>query len=189
VAFWDNPVVAGVLGVALGGGATAYIQSMLSSRAKASEELRERRFETYPVIWKETAPLHHVASELTWSDVELLHLGFRRWYFTSGGLFLSKRSIARLNDLLALLSAYLAQVDDMATPVEPADYTAIALTCASLRRGLSDDLATRRQRSLVWLVMSWRRHRVDHRKAQQRIEAAGGGSVSYPLDKLRLPDK
>jgi hypothetical protein len=186
VTFWDNPAVAGVLGVAVGGGATAYIQSVLSARARASGELRDRRLEAYPIIWKESAALYRpVAAELSWADVELLHLAFRRWYFMTGGLFLSRRSVARLTDLLTLLGAYLDGVADMTTRVEPADYNAIAATCSSFRSELSDDLATRRQRSLVWWVVSWRRHRVVARKAQRRMEAAGGGSVSYPLDKLR----
>jgi hypothetical protein len=186
VPFWDNPAVVGALGIAFGG-ATAYIQGALSARSKAGEELRERRLEAYPTIWQETASIsRYPSTELTWADVKALHLAFRRWYFTSGGMFLSERSRDRYGDVQELLGAYLAGEDDEARLVELADYETLAETCSAFRTAMTEDLATRRQRSPVWALASWRWHRGQKRQAREHIEKAGGGTLRLPLNELRL---
>jgi len=189
VSIWDNPAAAGAIGVAFGG-ATAYIQGALSARAKTGEELRERRLEAYPPIWRETSTLsRYPAAEVTWADLKALHLKFRRWYFTTGGLFLSERSRDRYGEVQELLGAYLYQhrQDDPAGSVDPSDYEAIAETCSVFRTAMTEDLATRRQRSFFWALGRWRWHRAKKREARQRINEAGGTFLRCSLDELRLP--
>ena len=125
-------------------------------------------------------------AELRWADLETRHLALRRWYFATGGLYLSRRSTARLNDLQSLLSAYLSREHDPEGSVAEPDYTNITETCSAFRSTLTQDLATRQQRSLVWALMDFRWHARAGRKARRRIEAAGHGKTSYPLEKLAL---
>ncbi len=189
MSIWDNPAVIGAIGVAFGG-ATAYIQGALSARAKSGEELRERRLEVYPPVWRETATLsRHPAAELTMADLKALHLGFRGWYYATGGMFLSERSRARYGDVQELLGAYLYlhRQDDLAGRVDPSDYDAISKTCSAFRTAMTEDLATRRQRSVVWTLQRWRWHRARQRDARRRIEAFGGTLLSCPLEQLQLP--
>jgi hypothetical protein len=188
VSIWDNPAIIGAIGVAFGG-ATAYIQGALSARAKSGEELRERRMEAYPPVWRETSALsRYPAADVTWADLKELHLAFRDWYFTTGGLFLSERSRDRYGEVQELLGAYLHKhrQDDPAERVARDDYEGIAETCSVFRTAMTEDLATRRQRSLLWAVGRWHWHRAKERAARKRIDAAGGTFLRCSLDELRL---
>jgi hypothetical protein len=190
VSIWDNPAIIGAIGVAFGG-ATAYIQGALSARAKTGEELRERRMEAYPLVWHETSALsRYPAAELTLADLKELHLAFRSWYFTTGGLFLSERSRDRYGEVQELLGAYLykRRQDDQTDFVDLHDYEAIAETCSVFRTALTEDLATRRQRSLLWAIGRWRWHRAKQREARRRIQAAGGTFLRCSLDDLRTDE-
>lgn len=189
MSIWDNPALVGAIGVAFGG-ATAYIQGALAARAKTGEELRERRLEAYPPIWRKTSTLsRYPAAEVTCADLKALHLAFRSWYFTTGGLFLSERSRDRYGELQELLGAYLYlhREDDPTRRVDTDDYEGIAETCSVFRTAMTEDLATRRQRSLVWALGRWRWHRAKRREARERIKAAGGTFLSCPVEELRLP--
>jgi hypothetical protein len=189
VSIWDNPAVIGAIGVVFGG-ATAYIQGALSARAKTGEELRDRRLEAYPPVWRETSTLsRYPAADVTWTELKELHLAFRRWYFTTGGLFLSERSRDRYGEVQELLGAYLYthRQDDPGGRVDPADYEDLAETCSAFRTAMTEDLATRRQRSFFWAVGRWRWHRAKGREARRRINAAGGTFLRCSLDELRLP--
>jgi hypothetical protein len=189
VSIWDNPAIVGAIGVAFGG-ATAYIQGALSARAKAGEELRDRRLAAYPLVWRETATLsRYPGAEVTWADLKALHVVLRRWYFTTGGLFLSARSRDRYYEVQELLGAYLLvhMQDDSPGSVDSSDYDEIAETCSVFRAAMTEDLETRRQRSLIWTLWRWGWHWAKKREARQRIKAAGDGFLRCPLDELRLP--
>jgi hypothetical protein len=67
------------------------------------------------------------------------------------------------------------------------DYRKIAKTCSAFRTALTDDLATRRQRSLVWTIRRGVWHRRKAREARTWIEAAGGMLLSCPLEEMQLP--
>lgn len=186
VSLWDNEAVVGALGVVFGGG-TAYIQGALSARTKASEELRDRRLECYPELWRQTAALSHwPRPDLTWQDVRDLHVSFRRWYYTAGGLYLSTRSRARYGEVQELLSAQLASVEDLSTAVIDPARGQLSETCSVLRTALTEDLATRRQRSLAWTITSAVWHARKARKARARIKAAGKGVLVLPASELEL---
>jgi hypothetical protein len=169
--------------------ALAVIKGALNARAKASEELRGRRLEAYPAIWRETALFYRDASstKLTWQDLEGIQLEFRRWYFTTGGLFLSRRSTNRLNDVQELLSKYLARGRDPSNAeVDDGTYTAITETCSAFRTALTEDLDTRRQRSFVWSLSRFVWHRLQRHKAKRLIKTAGTEHMRYPPAQLEL---
>jgi hypothetical protein len=186
VPVWDQGVVAAV-GAALGA-VTAYVQQALSARAKAGEELRERRLAAYPVIWRESAPISlYPSAVLTWADLTEVHLAFRRWYYTTGGILLSERSRDRYGDVQNLLGAYLASVDDERDVVDAPAQEAISQTGSAFRTALTEDLATRRQRSPVWALKSRLWHRKQKRKARKRVDKAGDKTLQLPLEALALP--
>jgi hypothetical protein len=188
--FWENPAMPAVIGGVLVI-AAAYVQIALASRAKAGEELRERRLDAYPVIWQETAVISSCPRvKVRGSELKDLHLRCRRWYYTKGGLFLSECSRDRYGDMQQLLSARIAKTEDLSDYVPLDAYTDLEKTCSAFRTALTQDLATRRQRSLVWLLSNSRWHRRQKRAIRQRLHAVGIGSdgiVSYPFDELKLP--
>jgi len=188
VPVWDNPGVTAAIGVAAGA-ATAYVQSALAARAKTGEELRDSRLDAYPPVWLVTAGLSkYPEAEITWSDLELQHLAFRTWYYTTGGLFLSARSRARYGDLQQVIGAYLVShaARGRDAGVSRDDYEAIADTCSAFRTALTEDLATRRQRSLLLTLESRRWHKREHARAEALLERFGRHTLHLPLDEMRI---
>lgn len=183
---WDNPAVVGAIGVAVGGAAT-YIQGALAARAKTGEGLRDLRLAAYPAIWQETAVVsQHPPADVTWSDIKTLQLGCRRWYYATGGLFLSQRSQERYTELQKLLGARLVGRADL-DQVDDPDYDTIAKACSDLRKSMTQDLATRRQRSFFWTIQTWCWHRtVKWRAARRKLAKGRAGSQRYPPKELRL---
>jgi hypothetical protein len=177
------------VGVAAGG-ASAFIKGALTTRAKTGEELRDRRLEAYPPVWRQSATTSlYPAAEISWADLKALHLAYRRWYFTTGGIFLSKRSRDRYGDAQLVIGAYLRshETDDPSARVSPADYDAIARTCSAIRTAMTEDLATRRQRSLALSLESWWWHSMQKRKAAELLARFGNDILRCPIDELTLP--
>lgn len=188
--FWETPIVTAVVGIIVGA-AGAYVQIALSARARAGEDLRERRLEVYPVIWQETATISSFPRvQLRWSDLKELHLLCRRWYYTQGGLLLSERSRERYGDLQRLLGARLSVAAQLSDRVPRDAYIDLEKAGSAFRTALAEDLATRRQRSVVWLFRSWRWHRQQHRAVAKSLQAVDGTPPhhipSYPVDELVL---
>jgi hypothetical protein len=184
----ENVAATGALGVAFGG-ATAVIKGALTTRSKTSEELRDQRLDVYRAIWVKTAAIsRYPPAEITWYDLEALHLAFRSWYFTTGGIFLSERARDRYFDVQKLLNVYLEsrRGGGPSALVEPGDYDAIANTCSAFRTAMTEDLATRRQKSIVFTVKSRRWHRKEGRAARRRIAGYGAKPLRCPLDEMPL---
>jgi hypothetical protein len=103
-------------------------------------------------------------------------------------MFLSERSRDRYGDVQELIGAYLESHRDggLSARVEPDDYDAIATTCSAFRTALTEDLATRRQRSLLLAIRSRRWHRSRKRQAKRLIERFGEQPLRRPLDEMKL---
>jgi hypothetical protein len=186
----DDQLGAALIGLVVGA-VGAWVKAALAIRAKTNEELRARRLELYPELWRQTAAFSYWPPiELTRAQLVSLNLATRSWYFDGdGGLFLSENGRHRYGELKQLLSAYI----ELADPAEPLDrgaYDALAATASALRTGMTEDLETRRQRSLWWVVAQWARHVRQHRRWRRRYEAIGGGDIvleAYPLSELDAP--
>lgn len=114
----------------------------------------------------------------------------RGWYFTSGGLYLSARSRDRYGEMKQLVCAYLDAVDDRARTVPREVYDDLTTTARTFRTALTEDLETRRQRSLWWVVASWRRQHTQHRKWKRLMAKVGEPDRTlrpYPLAQMPLP--
>jgi hypothetical protein len=169
---WQNPLVTGLIGL-LVGALWALIEAALAARSRSSEQLRDLRLAVYPQLWLRSAPLSFwPRSELTWDGLKDLHIELRRWYFSVGGMVLSERSRARYGDVQELLNAQLARHSSGTVAVE--DHLDLARTYSALRTSLTEDLSTRRQRSLLLALRSWRWHRRMALQARARLMIARG---------------
>jgi len=175
-------VISGVIGVTVASG-IAVVKSAISSRSQANEELRSWRLKAYPEVWRLTSFVPRwPRADPTYRDLWIVHRVLRDWYYKTGGLYLSENSRARYGDIQELLDAYLvARASDDDTPREDVassrvkhhhPYTALMETCSVFRTALTEDLATRRSRSILWAMVFWWRHRRDRARAVQRLEAA-----------------
>ena len=157
---------------------TASITGWLASRAKVSEELRELRLSLYPALWKRTSMLsRHPQTNATYADLERLHFDLRRWYYGLGGVALSTNTRDRFMDLQTLIGTHLAHDEaSLEDELEPDSYEGLRELASAVRTGMTEDLESRRQRSLWWTIDRW----LDHRKAKRvaaRFQAAAAGTI------------
>lgn len=183
-------LVAAVIGLVVGAVA-AWVKAILAVREKANEELRGLRVAVYPAVYQLTAPLSSwPPATMSFDDLAALNLSLRRWYFTGGGLYLSARGRERYGELKQLICGYLDAAAGGDGEVPTGAYKDLTTTASAFRESLTEDLETRRQRSLWWVFVSWRRHRA-HRRRWTRMMAKVGGAGRdvrpYPLARMPLP--
>jgi hypothetical protein len=167
---------------------SSLVTSWLAGREKANEELREQRVNAYPQIWRLTGAVSvWPRTQATWSDLEQLHLRLRRWYYTTGGLYLSEHARQRYGDVQNVIAAHLGQRGggDAPLPDSPV-YDDVQTTCSAFRTSLTEDLETRRARSLLRTIGTARFHGRMARKAQRRLNRIGapkaGRAIRCPVD-------
>jgi hypothetical protein len=172
------------------GAAGAWVKAVLAIRAKVNEELRARRLAAYPPVYRLSAALSFwPPAELTGDELLDLNLRLRDWYFTTGGLFLSENSRTRYGELKQLICAHLDAMEERAAAVPRWAYEDLAETCRAFRTALTEDLETRRQRSLWWVVARSRLHRRQHAAFELRLAKVGGPdrpARAYPLEAMPL---
>jgi hypothetical protein len=166
------------------------VKAVLAIRGKVNEELRARRLAVYPPVHRLSAALSFwPPAEITGEQLHDLNVRLRDWYFTTGGLFLSENSRTRYGELKQLICAHLDELDDRAAVIAPWAYDDLADTCRAFRISLTEDLETRRQRSLWWVAVQARRHRRQRAGFESRIAKVGGvgrAVAPHPLDALPL---
>jgi hypothetical protein len=184
----STAVIAGIAAI-VGGSSVALVEGFVASRGKENEELRNWRLKVYPAVWRLTATVPRwPQADPTYQDLWDLHLALRKWYYESGGLYLSENARARYEDMQELLDAYLDGRDRAdATPVPhrpsrrasaDSPYTALMETCSAFRTALTEDLSTRRTKSVVLAIVVWRRHREQQRQAKRRLQWARHRSIA-----------
>jgi hypothetical protein len=161
-------------GVALVSGLiSASINSWLTSRAKVNEELRVERLKAYPQIWERTITFSRwPRDERTYDDLRRFHLDLRDWYYKRGGLYMSENSRGRYGDVQELAAVELEQPPPPPTALSKERYERLMEACSAFRTGLTEDLESRRQRSLIWSIRKSREHKQDERAAKARVRAA-----------------
>ena len=166
---------------------TAAVSSWLGGREKAADEVRELRLATYPIVWKRTSTLSRwPRTNLTYADLERFHLDLRKWYYEVGGLFLSEYARERYGDVQQLVDDLLSRDgygpdDELPTDV----YSDLMTMTSAFRTALTEDLESRRQRSLWWTLSRARLHKRQRLEAKQQLDAAalegGDHRVQYEL--------
>ena len=182
-------IVAALIGLVVGA-AGAWVKAVLAIRAKVNEELRALRLAAYPPVYRLSAALSFwPPAELTGDELLDLNLRLRDWYFSTGGLFLSENSRTRYGELKQLICAHLDAMEDRSATVPRWAYQDLADTCSAFRTALTEDLETRRQRSLWWVVARSRLHRRQHAAFELRLAMVGGADRevnAYPLAAMPL---
>jgi hypothetical protein len=169
--------VIGIAGTVLG----ALVSGALATRAKVSEEMRQLRLVSYPVLWKLTSNFSRwPRATNTYADLEKFHRRFRTWYYETGGFQLSDNSRARYGDVQELMAAYLDAPEGQAMPAQPDGplpdgvYVGLMDACSALRTALTEDLESRRQRSALHSIRLAVRHEQQSRTARARLDTAKG---------------
>lgn len=155
----------------------AALKGHLSSRAAVATEVRERRFDCYPQLWKMTSSISiWPRTDVTFGNLERLHLALRRWYYESGGLYMSENARDRYGELQKLLAGMLANQgtghSGAQDRLSEAAYGDLEDTCSALRGALAEDLETRTQRTMLRSIRLAKKHRSQRRRAEERITAA-----------------
>ena len=151
---------------------TSTINTWLGSREKVNEELRVERLKVYPEIWTRTKLFSRWPwTAATYDDLANFQRGLCAWYFEVGGLYMSENSRARYGDVQKLTAALLDHGLPGSTPVGDA-YADVMDACSAFRTGLTEDLESRRQRSLMWSLQKAREHRRFEREGEARVERA-----------------
>ncbi|MGW3408243.1 hypothetical protein [Streptomyces sp. NPDC000888] len=168
-------VIVALLGVA-SAVVAATVNGALATRSKTGEDVRAGRLEAYPAVWELT---RHVSRwpkrELTRRAALQWHLAMREWYYTAprcGGMYLSENGRARYGDVQELLALYLSAAD-AGEEAFPSDvYEALSDACSAFRTALTEDLQSRRARSLIWVLSRARLHRRHAAEGRRRIDRA-----------------
>ncbi|WP_328322653.1 hypothetical protein OHA70_28050 [Kribbella sp. NBC_00382] len=171
-------VVTGVLAL-LTAGVIALVNSWISTRAGIDENLRDQRLAAYPELWKATGAVPRwPRTEPTRGQLEQLHESYRTWYYSKGGLFMSESARARYGDVQELLDAVLQHKSPDGVLTAGA-YTDLMLTTSALRTAMTQDLDTRRRRSVLqrWQRARW--HRKAAADAQVRIKRTAASSSPF----------
>jgi hypothetical protein len=162
---------------------SSLVTSWLAGREKANEDLREKRVDAYPQIWRLTGVVSiWPRTGATWGDLEELHLRLRRWYYTTGGLYLSEHARERYGDVQDVIAAHLRQRGGTGEPLPDSPvYDDVQTTCSAFRTSLTEDLETRRSRSLLRTIGTGRFHRRKAREASRRLQRIGAPKADRVL--------
>ncbi len=161
----------------------AVVKGALEQRATTDEDLRAVRLKTYPWMWRRTATVSWWPSgrSLSYDELKRLHLDLRAWYFgldevpgapmteTPGGLYLSENGKDRYGELQTLIDLSLhVLVGERTVPDDDQTYKDLRDSCSAFRTALTEDLETRRKRSVVRAFTLWRFHREQKSDAEER---------------------
>lgn len=175
----------------VGGLVTAVVTGWLASRERVAEELRERRLGVYPPVWKRTSTVSRwPRTNATYADVERLHFDLRSWYYDVGGLFLSENARGRYGELQQIAAAHLSQGRAAADELTPTAYEDLMEVASAFRTALTEDLESRRQRSLWRSIRRERLHKRQRADARRRMRTAGAEGANHRVRyELRAEDQ
>jgi hypothetical protein len=176
--FVSTPLFIALVGIA-GAVLGAVVNGALATRAKINEEMRQLRLNSYPLLWQLTSHFSRWPRMTnTYSDLEKFHGSFRSWYYDTGGLHLSENSRARYGEVQELMATNLGALEGQPMPAQPSDpipdlvYSGLLDACSALRTALTEDLESRKQRSILHRIGLAARHRKQKAKAAERLAEA-----------------
>ena len=154
----------------------AALKYALDRRARTHEDLWSRRLEVYREIWAASAYFSRwPEQEPTLADVAALQRKLRLWYYGDGGILMSVKARRRYGYVQRGLDAIAHGRPANDDKVSAEDYLEMAEVFSRFRSALTDDLESRRKRSVVYsLVELTEEYRVReelelrHRKMLQR---------------------
>jgi hypothetical protein len=153
--------VIGFLGTATAAAIAAYAGTKHRIRAELEGqydvELRNSRLKVYPELWCKLEPLAKYAREPPGlpkrKEIETLSLALRKWYFETGGLYLSAESRQAYFDLQDALTVVVTserwKAAEVGDQVDADTFEALRHLGSWLRTTLTYDVGTRRRFSLA----------------------------------------
>lgn len=155
-------VVLAVLAAIGGGGAVvvalaAWLGKVWSERTLLSQkyagevdlDLRKRRIEVYAELWKATSLLPKWPHDdgVTYEQLRELGRSLRRWYYETGGMYLSRTAHDEgYGPLQGAIASVVA--DGREGPLSKQDYETVRKRCSALRSLLAADIESRRDSPL-----------------------------------------
>jgi hypothetical protein len=127
----------------------------LSTRAKVrldlaaeyDRDLQKNRLEAYGKLWAMLEPLARYGNQpVTHEVLRGVSENTRKWYFQTGGIYLTRRSRGPYFKWKALMQPLLDDVDLQRRPTQPIPQTRLGQIIeagSSLRTSLSDDIGTK----------------------------------------------
>lgn len=130
---------------------STYISAVVKYRREIEADfdkgIRNERIRTYPELWKHLELLARFdrPSTMDVRHLQGLSVAMRKWYFESGGIFLSEPTRGSYFDLKARLQRDIESVDPKADgPTEVANAPELVAAASLLRAHLTKDLGSRR---------------------------------------------
>ncbi|MGV9386397.1 hypothetical protein ACWDRB_62080 [Nonomuraea sp. NPDC003707] len=161
--------------------AAAIVNGALATRSKTGEDVREGRQQAYPAVWELTSQASRwPRNTLTHRSATDWYRAMRQWYYaapTAGGMYLSENARARYGDVQELLEIYLNGLPEDDQPFPGDVYESLVEACSRFRTALTEDLQSRRTRSIAWVVSRARLHRQHALKGKKAKEKA---KATYP---------
>jgi hypothetical protein len=190
---WSTVIVAviAIIGAAIG----AALSSWLGGRQAVSQDLREHQLTSYPAVWERTSVVSRwprTTAGIT--NLEALHGDLRTWYYTFGGLYLSGNARARYGHLQELIERIVGRGDtgsagSTRTALTGVDYDDVMGAASAFRSALTEDIQSRRQRSLLAAVARGVAHRREDGRAELRLSRHPPGRVPAERIELRPDDE
>jgi hypothetical protein len=153
--------VIGLLGTATAATIAAYAGTrrrvLAELEAEYDSDLRKSRLEVYPALWSALEPLAKYAREHpgypTREEIEELSGALRKWYFRTGGLYLSAESRLAYFDLQDSLTVVLSserwETIDPEDELDSHTFEGLRHLGSWLRTTMTYDVGTRRRFSLA----------------------------------------
>jgi hypothetical protein len=139
-------------------------------------ELRKHRIEAYGALWKLLQPLafYSPPGALTYEGVRKLSEELRRWYYETGGLFLSERTREPYFELQRALTGLSVGLQDEETVTNEQIVEIVKALASRLRTTSTQDIETRVGPRLGTFILSRTLRRWDPRKARARVTVDRG---------------
>lgn len=169
----------------------AVVKGAVAQRAGTDEDLRAVRAKVYPWVWERSSTIPRwPRPQLSYGELRRFDDQLRSWYFgqegipeelrkTPGGLYLSENARERYGELKDLVALTLEAADKGdAVPDRVCEHLQDA--CSAFRVSLTEDLDTRRKRSVWWALQRRRLHGRQKRMAAERKRNAQAVLKSKP---------
>jgi hypothetical protein len=150
------------------------ITGAVNARAAAGEDLRAARLQSYPIIWRLTGLLPAwPPATITLGQLWHLQVALQKWYFQTGGYHLSENARTRYGELQQHLDKLLpGEPPDPSVELDRETYEHVRQSCSALRTALTEDLESRRARSVLSALRLRIRHSRQSFLARKRRDRA-----------------
>jgi hypothetical protein len=122
-------------------------KTFIDSRRSIDQSLRTRREPAYQRLWEMTRLFQAwPRADVTYADMRNLQSAITEWYYTDGGLVVSRSTQRAYSSVQENLATALSTVEDqnMTTAIPDEDWQRVRDAFSRLRTALTDDLLSRR---------------------------------------------